>query len=577
MSTRGNPDRILPTIIVGVAAAILIGFVYGYPRLFPDIEASQSSHFEQNVATAMAHEEVNKALRIARRATMVFPYDPMTYTVYGRTLLDASRQGEGLTQLNAAVNLREEALPESRRETRKPYYFAPARLTLGKFYLEQGEPRDAVANFELARAYANLAENTYHDYRRPMYTAYARLGLWARALEYDEPSEQELDGFDAVGLARIARICEGAPNWGLACRLADRYATRADFATEARYLQGRSDFAEKKYEASVANLDQAVEGRHPHAAFFLGAALEKSNQPRRAAQAYLRIGPEDVYRAFALAKALALLESLPENERALVAAPQDLAGQLDAEITALRQQAPPTLLDNYRRATLLAFRTNGDALASGVRFPIVTLWETGKADAPDAARIALSASDDGETLTLRRGLITLQLQWVTNEVNWYVVKRLPPGATTLPGWIDTARDWFHLRGEYAAEIYADGAASQVLEIAEPTWLYSVPAPVCSGGGYLLAARCKGAEHRASLGWQAMNARDHVDYENNILGATDSNVWVSHAAYMRSQLQWTTIRAQISASPGAGPILFDDVMLVHLSEPGAQSVTPPPQS
>ncbi|MCX5771607.1 MAG: tetratricopeptide repeat protein [Candidatus Hydrogenedentes bacterium] len=535
--------------------------MYGYPRLFPLIEGSHADHFEENVADAMAEGNVRKAARIARWATQARPLDPMAYTVYGRVLLECDRADEALEQLTKAVGVRMEPAP-SYRGTRKAFYFAAARLTLGKYYLEQGKLPDAVANFELARAYAVPADVEYGDYHAALYEAYAKKRLWARALEFRQPTDEELDALDGQDLVLLARVCEGEKDWALAERVAERLI--AHDVVEGRYLLGRVELAGEQYGEAAADLEQAASGGRVHAAFFLGLALEHKGEPEQAVHAYARMPSGDLYRPFALARAATLLQN-EGSETTAAPARDEFLSQLDSEIAALRQTKQPVPQDVYHRLTLVAFTASPLYFESGARFPICILWRD-KKPSTDAEPIAsLLVSDGGNSITLRRNAETvLQLEWVENRVNWQSISLAATDVGEAPGWIDTARDWFGLRPDYAAQIEHE-AQNYYLSINRMTWFYSVPVPVRHGISYLVAGRLKGPQNKAGLHWQALDDEEHVLAENTVYGDMPG-AWDRSASYFRSQLDWDFARVELCVAPQAGPVAFDDVMLVEVTEP-----------
>jgi len=563
--------------IVAVAVALFLLFVYGYPRLFPRLEAAHVSHYEANVAAAVAEGNLGDALKMARRAARVRRFDPMAYTVYGRTLLASGDEENALKQLDAAVGLEEVLSPAGELEaTRKPFYFAPARLTLGKHALDQGDPHAAVAQFELARAYADLTGPGYASFQPDLFRAYAQLRLWARALKFGEPPDADLDRLDGSALLQLARVAEGARNWPLAERVAGRLLARNEAAVKAHYLSGRAALAREQYAEAAARLERAVAGGHPSAAYFLGNALEKLGKSAEALQAYPRVASGDVHRPFALARALALLAQLPEAERATAAAAkQGMTDELDREIAALRLLKAPAAHEPYRRMKPVAVAVSQAHFDSGGRFPVLILWEAENAVAAVPSELALSVAGDGdESLLLRKGNGVLQLQWVENRVNWVAVDRLQTGAGAVPGWVDSARDWFGLRSGYATQLQKDGAGNSCLNVVKPTWLFSVPVHARDGVGYLVASRVADPWGKASLTWQAMNKAELVLSEGEVLAREGEDGWTWNGAYVRSQLDWDAVRLQLSVMPRAGAVAFDDVMLVEIREPGETFPEPP---
>jgi len=547
--------------------AFFLFFVYGCPRLYPWIERSQPAYLESNVADLVAKGDVRKALRIAGEAVSARPGDPMALTTYGRALLEAREADKALEQLTKAVGV-EAGQGRSSIETRTSYYYAPARLTLGTYYLEQGKLVDAVENFELARAYAVPADIEYGDYHAALYQAYAKHGLWARALEFGEPSDQELDDLSSQDIVRVARVCEGEQNWTLASRLAEQLLTREAFTAEAHHLLGRVDLVQEQYEASLVNLEQAVSEGRAHSAFFLGTAFDKNGQPARAIQAFLRTPPGDLYRPFALAKALTLLANSPEHGQTFTAARRkELLAQLDNEIAGMRQLHQSIQCGKHCRFTPVAVMTSEVHFLSGGRFPVLILWEDARAPAVDPTRMSsLSSGVEDSPLLLKRTNSLLQLQWVENVVNWESVQRLDHDADTVPGWIDTARDWFALRSEQAAQVQDAPTGESFLSFNSITWFYSVPIQVKDGVGYLLAALLKDPQGKGSLGWQALDEEEYVLFEDDILAQERSDAWTWRAGYMRSQPLWDIMRVRLNVARHPGTVALDDVMLVEINEP-----------
>jgi tetratricopeptide (TPR) repeat protein len=562
---------VLPIMLVGIATALFLLFVYGYTRLFPLIEASHPDHFEKNVADAIAEENIRKALRIARRSiTRAHFWDPLPYTMYGRALLESGDTDKALEQLRNAVRLTQEPPPSNRR-TRKPYYFQPARHTLGAYYLEQGQTLEAIENFELARAYP--VENEDGEFDKAQYQAYATQGIWARALEFAEPSDQELDDLDSRELVRIAQISEGEQNWERVTRMAERLLAREALAADAHHFLGLADFASEQYESSLTHLEQALSGGHEHAAFFLGMARAKASDPAEAVQAFLRTRPGDVYRPFALANALALLPKLTQAQRNQSGATRrELLDQLDGEIFAMRALQRPILYDEYRRITPVAFKTSKAHFAAGGRFPIFVLWEDGQSP-PGATILKLwpEVGLEDSRLLLQKSNSILQLQWVENAVNWESIERLPAGASVIPGWIDTAREWFDVRTDRVARVQQDDSGNSFLGSIKPTWYYSLPIPVRDGKGYLFAGRLRAPNNRGGLRWQTLDAAEHVLFEDRIFQQQSTDQWLSQASYMRSRLHWDSLRVQLEVWRGAsGTVGFDDIMLAEIDEPSPRT-------
>lgn len=569
MNTEDRRLHLYALALAGVAAVFSLVFVYGYPWLFGPTDASDPTYFDRHVADALSRGNFERALKLARCARDLRPLDPMTHTAYGRVLLESGDVPGALERLDAAIRLQKDPMPPY-RATHKPYYFAPARLTLGKYYLDQGALLEAIAHFELARGYGTPADIGYRDFHPSLNRAYGLLGLWARALEFGDCSDRELDQLDSEEIVRIARICEGMQNWTLADRLAQRLLDRNAFTAEAHYLMGRTGLAQKQYEAAALSLERAVSDGHEQAGYFLGAALYRLGQSERACQAFLRTPPGSLYRPFALARALALLADLPEGAQdSLGTRRQELSNQLDHEIAAIRLSMPLVVFDRQRRLVPIAVMVSEAHVASGGRFPLIILWEDKRPPAvsnPD--RLTFAGSDAEDTLELVAGYdVILQLQWVDNLVYWDGVERLESGACPVPGWTDTAREWFGLRHDCAAKVHRDDAGRAFLSITKPTWLYSVPIRVdIDRSGYILAGWCRGAQSKAQFSLQAMDRKERTVLDANILGREATEEWTWHGGYIRPRIDWNAVYVHLDVLPSAGTVSFDDILLVKIREP-----------
>jgi tetratricopeptide (TPR) repeat protein len=575
MTARRRVDWVGPAAMVGLAAVLVAALAYGYPAVFPRIDAAHADHYERNVARALAEGDVARALKIARHATQsdrgrqhlnTAEDRAMSHTVYARALLEAGQPKAALGELARALTVPTEQFPPY-RQSRRPYYFAPARLTLGAYFLEQDNLLNAAAHFELARAYTSPADAAYADFHRALYSAYARQGMWARALEYGKPSDAELDRLTDADLLRLARLCEGRRNWALAVRLGERLLTREGHTAVAHYLLGRAELAHGRHEAASAHLQEAASDGYPHAAFFLGLSRERADQPEQAVQAHLMTPATDFYRAFAFARAWMLLQGLSPDARTSVAAPvEGLEALLDRAISDLAQQTRPVVHDRYRRFTPLAVVAGSDAaLPAAACFPVLLLWEDAQAPASPPSPIALAdPNGDASLLLLRRGTRVLQLEWVENRVNWESVETLPAGAPAVPGWTDTAREWFRLRRGSVARIQRDAAGNASLSIDGLTWFYSVPVAPREEVGYLLVGRLDNWGN-GDLILQGMNDSERVLFEGGASASQDVEPWAWQAGYVSSRFHWHELRVQLKVEPHATPVAFDDVALVEIQE------------
>lgn len=570
MSASHTRDRslfLLTAALTAAASVCFVVFVYVYPAVFPLLEGAHPDNFEEGVNRAVAKGHLGNAARIARYAIEQSPLDPMVYTAYAQVLFEDGKPEEAAEQLREAVSL--EHSPEHPQQvSREAFYFTPARLLLGEYFYGQGNLVKAATQFELARAGDDLQVDEYASSHPMLYETYADLGLWARALEYGQPAETELDETGAAGLLRIALIALGRSDWGLAEEAGSRLLNEATAESNARYVLGRARMALKDYEAAERHLRRASESHVPHAAFFLGLLFEKTGDPENAIVAYQQVTPADVYYPFAAAKAIALWRTLPEGRReALEPDIRRVQARIESTIAGLQEAPVPTTYAEYQRFKPLTVLPDRLHLQAGGSFPVLILWEDTRprASTPQVFDTD-TAADSGLRLSVRHGDFVLQLQWVENLVYWEGIEHLPPGTTGPPGWIDTARDWFRLR-DYSVATVEQGSYGSYLAISGLTWFYSTPVPVGSTDGFALLGSIKSEPNMAGLGWQALDAGEAVLAEDSMTAVGPSGAWAWQAAYVPAQLHWHALRVTLDVARDAVAPRFDQIMLLPIVEPG----------
>jgi tetratricopeptide (TPR) repeat protein len=555
-------------LILAFSAIVCIAFIYGYPRLFAAIEASGHQHYQENVARALSEGNLAKAIKIARRAQAGKSerpgnqVEPMARVVLSRLLITAGKADEALNEIDAALKTPNDQVAPF-RETREYYYFAPARLTLGGYYAEQGDSARAIANFELARGDAAPPDAVFDDFCPLMYETYASNHLWVRALEWTQPEAINTDAFDQDDALLVARAAVFRKQWDLARRASDRLPRIGASQPEAYYLLGRVLLEQGQPESALTEFEQAAAAGQPFAAFFQGTALEKLGRGAEAARAFLNVPEGDLYRTFALAKAHDLLSTLPPDQISGMKSPQEILDMLSAEIAALHEMQRPAVYDRYQRMIPLAFKTSAAAGPS----TLLILWkDNGFTSGEPYLPQVLDAPDQ---LLLTLGENVVQIQCVENLIPWECVERLQEHGDSVPGWIDTAREWYELRNEPAARIQKDEQGNSLIAIDRLTWLYSVPVRVSDDASYLLAGRVKAPRGQAGLAWQAFDSGERVAFEDHLRASESSDVWMWQSAYVHSQLFWDTLRVQLEAVPDAGPAEFDDVLLARIRMPARQ--------
>lgn len=562
---------ILPIVLTILAVLGFLSFVYGYPLIFPDIEKRHPDNFEENVAESIAEGDMKNALRVMRFATSWHTLEPKAHTLYGQLLLQDGQTTEGLARLNHVFTLRQEPPPFYRR-TWKTYFFAPARLTLGTYYLDQGDALRAVTHYELARAYANLSHQQYEEYASALYQAYSRCGLWGRALKFGEPAETELNRLSDPVLVTIARICEGRQDWQLAEKACEELLARNKRHPEAHYILGKTLFVKGALEESLSHFDAAADEGHPDAPFFAGLALREAGDPARSSRAFLQTPAESLYRVFAIAMAITAFPETPQHT--LEEVPfrrEEMLAQLDNE---LARQGPIRDLAIYDRyppyipVALDMARAYSDA---GGPFPVLLVWEGRgllEGDAPKP--LSVNVGDDW-SVTLRRGLWFARLEWVVNKAYWSPVETFEPGSVNVPGWVDIARDWYDLRDTPVTLTSTEEDGNRFVRITNDdinklAWLYSPPITVHRGSCYILAGRLRAPVTKGCLGWQCLDGNERVISEDYVFDQVKTQEWTWGAAFLRAPPFWDTIRLELGVTRHAGTAEFDDIMLLEVQRP-----------
>ena len=552
----------VPLVVTGVAVAGFLLFVYGYSRVFPSIEASHPNNYAANVGKALEAGDVARAVKIARHAANWNTLDPMAYTVYARALLRAGDKTAALTQLEHAIRLRKEP-PPSYQTTRKPFYFVPARMVRGSLDAEQGETVAALQEFELARTFVDMKESQFAPFQATVRDVYAAHGMWGRVFELGTSVGEEWRELDDRGLLRFAMVCEGLEEWDLVIEAAHALLARETAHAYARYLIGRSALANDNTAEAVEALRQAVNDGHPDAPFFLGQALIRAGDSDGARAALLETPSESLYRPFALARAV-------ELSAAQDAAP--LVRELDTLITRHLPLRDPDSFSGYGRFLLRSADVGAAYLEAGAKFPLLLSWVERNEEVSDDTPAQFREDGEG-ALVVRKGRRLLQLKWVRNEVCWSGVENLPTGETVIPGWTDTAKDWYGLRDGPASRVAEDPDGNRYLEVTNDdihkmAWLVGVPEQVQPRRSYLLAGRVRAPETKGCLGWQCLDRQEKVALEERVLDQSTALDWTWQAGWLEENPRHDTLIVELGVIRHEGTVCFDDILLVALEEPSA---------
>jgi O-antigen ligase/tetratricopeptide (TPR) repeat protein len=545
----GGQRYAVPLAFTGAVVAAFLVFMYACLRL----ETFHTDHYERNVAKALAQGDLKKALHIAHRATEVDLYEPMPFTVYARLLFLNGETEAALEALETALGTTQRSPAPRSRFTGPRYYFAPARLILGRYYAESGDWQHALQQFELARGYADLQDSVYAEFHPVLYAAYLTRGWWARALEFGTPSTDDLKVFQGASLLRLARVCEGREDWTMLAQVASQVLTRDPQSREALYYLGRCQWAADDTAAAVESLRKAGTAVD-RAPYFLGKALAEAGRIDEAVAACQALPEGQPYRIPALAEAWSLAKS---NTSLLEAIRTEF------------QRLHRVLSSSTEGPRLLAVQWPDPSTAYGGPFPVLTLWGSDFERYPELSGASVT-NDNGEIVVRFDGTdLVLQLRWVQNLLNWDGVDRAYPTDDVFPGWVDSTRDWYDLRNGPGAHIPDGLTEDPALILNGPAWFYSVPALNPAVSGYLLAGSARDPEGSARLSWQYLDEETPV-HQGVLLDRAVNADWTRFSAVLPSN-EGNAVRVGLETTrPGARPA-YDGMVLVPLSPPRSESV------
>ena len=472
------------------------------------MERGHPNHYQQNVAMALEKGDLVDALEIARQATVARWNEPMPYTVYARLLLRNGDTDAALAELVKAVGSAEKPGALRQRNTGVYYYFAPARLAWGQYCATQGAQDQAIQQFELARAYADLRDPEYAEFHPVLYATYAARGRWGRALEFGRPDVDAIAKLSHEGLVHLS---------------------------EAATARGEADLVD-----AVARLVATK-----------GLTLPAAND----------------FRAVALARAWSSADA-DTLERVTL---------LEQFRHAIADMDPIPLTESQEDSASmrpLAYAIDRTNLATDAALPVLLLWGRGPADLSGLSGFTFTEGAYGIIVTLEGTSLRLQLRQHENRVDWVSVEKARPEDTVLPGWIDSARDWFDLREGPSAPVYS--AEGRGMQLERPAWYFSVPTRVADGKGYLIAGRVLDRDGGGRLSWQFINAGNQVVQSGNLSDGKPIVQWTPISAYLPPVAEGShAVRVAVELLRPIGHAAFDDLLLVELEAPELIGEQPTP--
>ena len=552
------PHYRVPLAFMGCVA---VGFVI-FMAICVRLEKSHPNHYQRNIALALEAGDRAKALEIARRATVARWNEPMPHTVYARLLLQNGEPNAALAELAKSVDASEKPRTSRRRNTGLYYYFAPARLTWGQYLATQGAQDQALQQFELARVHADLHDPQFAEFHSVLYATYAARNRWGRALEFGRPEADTLNALAGESLVQLGEAAVARGDWDLATEVSGSLIAKGEALPSAHCFLGRAALARGDAAGAVAPLQQATEGG-ADAGYFLGEALTQLGRTTEALSAYSSVPPGDVHRPLALARAWTI-SSAPERAPLIQEFRQAIAGM------------EPVPGEDVASSRLLAFSIDRTRLASDTALSVLLLWGRGSTDLAGLNGLTFSASGDGNTVALEGTDLLLQLRRHENRLDWASVEQVRPEDTVLPGWIDSARDWFYLREEPSAPIYTDDSRAGALRLERLAWYFSVPARVTEGKGHLIAGRILDRDGGGRLSWQFINAGNQVVQSGYLSDGEPVADWSPVSAYVPPIVEGRhAVRVTVDLLRPIGHAAFDDLLLLELEPPeaNAESDTP----
>ncbi len=555
----------LTLVLAAIASAGAALFVVVYPHIFTHIERAHPDRYQENVAEALAEGDLDKAIASASHAARWHSLDPKVYTTLGGLLAQDGQVEAARAQFLRAVGLI--STPDY-RPTRKPFFDSLARLGLGD--LAKDVPVQTLFQYELARAYGTLGDEEFADFHRGLYDAYARHGLWGRALEFGLPDAAGLAALDTGSLQALARTAGASERWEIAGPAAAALVVLSPEDAESHFIVGRIHLATGQFEAARAALSKAVQGKHGDAPFFLGLLEQRASEPDAAVRAFRQTAPDSLYRAFALGRILELAAarsgpalSAVERERVTAEMAQCVTSACPIRVR------PAPLVHRHTNYDLVAVSIPGAEAEGGMAFQVLTAWDRGMALRGPEEKVCVREGPR-ESFTLESAGSILNLQWVTNHVLLGSFGGLAQGTTEIPGWFEPERDWGGTGGGDAA-IAQDKDVNGFLRIKNSSGegfprVKTAPTLLHTGAGYLLIGRVRAPATKAVLGWEFLDREGRTAAGHNTFNQVASPIWAWRGAYTRASVLWESAWIVAGVYPEAGEADFDDLMLIELSDP-----------
>ncbi len=539
--------RVLPLVLVTSGTLAFVLFMAASVRL----ETSHSNHYVQNIDRALKAGEPEKALRFAQRAAEVRKEDPLPYALSAEILLQLNREEEALQDLSLSVGIDEQPREPRKIDSGAVYYFAPARLLRGKLYAEAGDLPAALAQFELARGYADLTAPDFAEYHALLQETYARGGLWSRALDFGPvPTESRSVSEDtALGYA-----LEGRADWKGLLDVATGLKTLDTENTDGAYLLGRALLSLERAPEAIAPLQQATDKGHSAAPYYFGLALVAGDAVPEAIEAFLQTPQESTFYPVALAHAVALQTTLDGGAAAL-------RTRLNDALVGMTHVAPS---DNNGPE---AFQWRNHGTSHDGPAPVCLLWQSEAEGTGEIRGVSMENISAQDALYRIEGTnALLQLQWSSNRIVAPDLLSKLSLVGPMPGWVDVLHDWFGLRDGYNSDCIADASGVSGLRIQGLNWLYSVPTPTEGATGYLWTGAIEPGPGGAGIQLQTLGEAAMDVHNLPLLQREATGDPVSGAGFIEAEDGVEALRLVLSADYGTDSARFTGLGLLEISRP-----------
>jgi tetratricopeptide (TPR) repeat protein len=555
--TLGVKERfiLVPMTAVGTCVVLFAVFMGFCMRL----ETAHADHYEKNVAKALAAGDLDKALRVARRAVKMRDDDPKPHVAYASALLMNGDQDEAITQLELATGVVLSEFGPRKVGTGTAYYFAPARLMLGQLQAESGEFLHGITQFELAGVYADLGDPAYGEYHDTLYQSYAEVGLWTRALEFGTPNSAEWEELNARDLAELAHAYHATLSWEPLQAVAERLLEHTEFQDDAHFLLGRAQLSLDQTAKASDHFAAAAAGNHPDANYYLGRCLETMGRHPDAIRTLMETPETSAFRPIALAHALALCSS------------QDASASEASQISNLLHAALADM-ENVRDSDETIAVPDAYSISAMPRrhdgtHPLLLRWGTAPESSPIVSGVTvLDESLHRPAYRLGKGGPVLQLQWSKNRLLDPMLFQTRDQPGPFPGWIDEYKDWYELRSNYTATATFDAGMAN-FDIPGPALFSATPIQIRESGSFLLtAAARKPAATALRLGWQVLGEEEEILLDQTLLATPEHDELSSGAAFISPDSATDAIRVQIEIGRGSEPMRFSNLALFELKHP-----------